>query len=147
MRTQQLSDLTTSTIPNVVAKKFLFSDLDPSFKKNPFTNDVYIKKDIEAVKSSIINIILTGNFERPFQPRFGANIRQYLFENFDSDKLGMINLIISDIVNSYEPRAEVFNVDIRESSIDSNRLTITIQFRMLSTGQLADVTTSLERVR
>jgi phage baseplate assembly protein W len=146
MRTQQLSDLTTTSL-NVVAKKFLFSDLDPSFKRNPFTSDIYLKKDIEAVKNSIINIILTGNFERPFQPRFGGNIRQYLFENLDDNTIDTIHSVITNIIDIYEPRAQVIGVYVNESDSDLNRLSITIQFKMLSTGQLADVTTALERVR
>ncbi len=146
MRTQQLSDLTTTSL-NVVAKKFLFSDLDPSFKRNPFTSDIYLKKDIEAVKNSIINIILTGNFERPFQPRFGGNIRQYLFENLDDNTIDTIHSVIANIIDIYEPRAQVIGVYVNESDSDLNRLSITIQFKMLSTGQLADVTTALERVR
>jgi phage baseplate assembly protein W len=146
MRTQQLSDL-TSNAPNVVAKKFLFSDLDPSFKRNPFTSDIYLKKDIEAVKNSIINIVLTGNFERPFQPRFGGNIRQYLFENLDDNTIDTIHSVIANIIDIYEPRAQVVGVYVNESDADLNRLSITIQFKMISTGQLADVTTALERVR
>lgn len=146
MRAQQLSDLSTAS-PNAVAKKFLFSDLDPSFKRNPFTGDIYLKKDLEAVKNSIINIVLTGNFERPFQPRFGGNIRAYLFENLDDNTLDTIHSVIANIIDIYEPRAEVIGIYANDSQLDQNRLSLTVQFRMLSTGQLADVTTVLERVR
>lgn len=146
MRAQQISDLTTPQ-PKVVAKNFLFSDLDQSFKRNPFTSDIYLKKDIEAVKNSIINIVLTGNFERPFQPRFGANIRQYLFENLDDNTLDTIHTVIASIVDIYEPRAQVLGVYVDEADMDNNKLAITIKFTMISTGQVADVTTVLERVR
>lgn len=146
MRAQQISDLNT-TSPTVVAKKFLFSDLDPSFNRNPFTGDVYLKKDIEAVKNSIINIVLTSNFERPFQPKFGGNIRKYLFENLDDNTLDTIHSVVANIIDLYEPRAQVLGVYIDENAIEANRLSITIQFRMLSTGQVSDVTTVLERVR
>ena len=146
MRTQQISDLTTDQ-PFIVAKKYLFSDLDASFKRNPFTSDVYVKKDIEAVKRSIINIILTGNFERPFQPRFGANIRNYLFESLDENVIDTIQSVITAIVELYEPRAKVLSVSMSESDLDANKLSITIEFAMTSTGQTADVTTVLERVR
>jgi phage baseplate assembly protein W len=146
MRAQTFSDLTTKN-PNVVAKKFLFGDLDPNFKRNPFTGDIYLKKDIEAVKNSIINIVLTGNFERPFQPRFGANIRQFLFESLDDNTLDTIHSVIANIIDIYEPRAQVLGVFVNEDDIDNNRLTITIRFTMVSTGQVADVSTALERVR
>lgn len=146
MRTQQASDLFTDN-PKIVAKTYLFSDLDASFKRNPFTGDIYVKKDIEAVKKSIINIVLTGNFERPFQPRFGANIRQYLFEILDENVIDTIQSVISNIVELYEPRARVLSVNVSEDDLDANKMSITIEFTMVSTGQIADVTTVLERVR
>ena len=146
MRTQQASDLITDN-PKIVAKKYLFSDLDASFNRNPFTGDVYLKKDIEAVKKSIINIVLTGNFERPFQPRFGANIRQYLFETLDENVIDTIQSVITNIIELYEPRARVLSVYVSEDDLDANKMSITIEFAMVSTGKLADVTTVLERVR
>ena len=146
MRTQQISDLLTDQ-PFVVAKKYLFSDLDASFKRNPFTSDVYLKKDLEAVKKSIINIILTGNYERPFQPRFGANIKNYLFETLDENVVDTIETVIIAIVELYEPRARVLSVSLTENNLEDNKLNISIEFAMTSTGQIADVTTVLERVR
>ena len=44
------------------------------------TKDVTTKKDSDAIKRSIKNIILTNKFERPFKPNFGASVRNMLFE-------------------------------------------------------------------
>lgn len=145
MRAQTLSDLAVSK--TTVAKKNVFIDLDASFRRNPFTSDIYTKKDIEAVKASIVNIILTGNFERPFQPTFGGNINRYLFENLDDNIIDTMTSVITNIVDLYEPRAKVIGVYVAEDDIENNRLSITIQFRMISTNQVADVTTVLQRVR
>jgi hypothetical protein len=55
--------------------------------------------------------------------------------------------VIANIIDIYEPRAQVLGVFVNEDDIDNNRLTITIRFTMVSTGQVADVSTALERVR
>lgn len=146
MRSQNTSDFLGTSVQGI-AKTSVFSDLDASFKKNPFTSDIYLKKDIDAVKQSIVNIILTGRFERPFQPRFGANIKSYIFENIDDNIIDSMSSTITDIVNLYEPRARVINVEVNESSADNNSIRVSITFAMKSTGVVAEVTTLLERVR
>ena len=56
----------------VNAKKNLYSDLDLFMNPHPVTKDVTTKKDSDAIKRSVKNIILTNKFERPFKPNFGA---------------------------------------------------------------------------
>ena len=40
-----------------------FVDLDLSFKANPFTKDIYLKTDEEAVKTALKHLIQTKNFD------------------------------------------------------------------------------------
>ena len=42
----------------------LYSDLNLNFNKNPATKDIAKLKDVEAVKRSVRNLILTNRFER-----------------------------------------------------------------------------------
>ena len=70
-----------------------FVDLDLSFKVNPFTKDLYLKTDEEAVKTALKHLIQTRNFERPFHPEIGTQVYSLLFENFSVFKyLGFLNL-------------------------------------------------------
>ena len=46
----------------------LYKDLALSFEKNANTKDVLQKKDVDAVKQSVRNLILTNHYERPFHP-------------------------------------------------------------------------------
>ena len=62
----------------VVATKNNYRDLDLLFKAHPITGDVTTRSDVEAVKRSVKNIILTNNYERPFKPGFGGSIRDLL---------------------------------------------------------------------
>ena len=58
-----------------------YSDLNLNFTKNPATNDVARLTDVEAVRRSVRNLILTNEFERPFHPEIGSSIRGLLFES------------------------------------------------------------------
>ena len=42
--------------------------------------DVYRKEDLKAIDQSINTILTTNHYEKPFQPKFGANLRRLLFE-------------------------------------------------------------------
>ena len=55
-----------------VATKDLYKDMDITFERHPITDDITVKKDVDAVKRSLKNIVLTNQFERPFKPNFGA---------------------------------------------------------------------------
>lgn len=147
-RSQSLSDYISSVDKSrVIAKTTVFSDLDATFKKNPFTGDIYVKKDIEAVKNSVRNIVLTGNFERPFQPEFGGNIKSMLFENLDEDTVDTMQYVLTQSIELYEPRVYVNNIIFNENALDRNSIEITVSFTMKSTGQQADLVTILERIR
>ena len=45
-----------------------YKDLNLNFSLNQGTKDVAKKTDIEAVKQSVLNLILTKHYERPFHP-------------------------------------------------------------------------------
>ena len=46
----------------------IYKDISLSFEKNNATKDVIVKKDVEAVKQSVKNLIMTNHYERPFHP-------------------------------------------------------------------------------
>ena len=67
-----------------------YRDLDLFFGRK--TNDDLNKvTDIEAVKRSVRNLILTNTFENPFHPEIGGNVRGLLFENMTP----MVSAVIS----------------------------------------------------
>ena len=68
------------------------------FDSTSFSKDLTLKQDNDAVKRSLRNIMLTNNYERPFKPNFGANLRGLLFELADDiTKYEMRNQIIEAI--------------------------------------------------
>ena len=54
-----------------------WADLDLDFVAHPVTKDIVLKKDVEAIKRSVRNLILTNPHERPFHPEIGSGIGGY----------------------------------------------------------------------
>ena len=56
--------------------KNIYTDIPMFFSRNTFTGDINLKKDATAIKESIKNIVLTMNYERPFDSEFGTTVRE-----------------------------------------------------------------------
>lgn len=124
-----------------------FTDLDFRFIANPNTGDAGLKKDVAAIKQSVLNILLTNHGEKPFRPIFGANLRAYLFENFDPVQEAIIKSVVETALINYEPRVSVTNVEVVDLSY-RNALRIRVEFDILSPTELStDVEFIVERIR
>lgn len=146
MRTQNFSDINLPVKSQVVARESLYSDLNLSFIPNPVTGDINPVRDIEAIKKSVINLILTNFYERPFQPEIGSGVRGLLFELADPITISDIEDAAQLVLENFEPRISVLEV-IAVDDADNNSYTLSITFQILSTEQIADVTAVLERIR
>ena len=129
-----------------IATTSTYSDLDFTFKQNPNTNDVGIKKDNAAVIQSVLNILRTNNGERPFNYNFGANLRAYLFENMTQITAANMSTSINLALKNYEPRIEVLNTNIQARAGD-NEIYITVTGRVKSSNEILDIATTIERLR
>ena len=129
-----------------IAREETYKDLDFTFKQNPNTNDVGIKKNNAAVIQSCLNILRTNNGERPFNYNFGANLRSYLFENMTRITAASMASSINVALKNYEPRIEVLNTNI-QAKADDNEIFITVTGRVKSTNEIIDIATTIERLR
>jgi len=129
-----------------IAREATYKDLDFSFKQNPNTNDVGIKKNNAAVIQSCLNILRTNHGERPFDYMFGANLRAYLFENMTNTTAANMATNIQVALKNYEPRIEVLNVNI-QAQASENDVFITVTGRVKSTNEIIDIATTIERLR
>ena len=129
-----------------IARQATYKDLDFTFKQNPNTNDVGIKKNNAAVIQSCLNILRTNHGERPFNWFFGANLRAYLFENMTRITAANMSTSINLALKNYEPRLEVLNTNI-QAAADDNEVNITVTGRVKSSNEIIDITTTIERLR
>ena len=129
-----------------IARQATYKDLDFTFKQNPNTNDVGIKKNNNAVIQSCLNILRTNHGERPFNWEFGANLRAYLFENMTNIIAANMATSVNIALANYEPRLEVLNTNIHTKEED-NDVYITVTGRVKSTNEIIDISTTIERLR
>ena len=101
-----------------------FKDISMSFGANPLTNDLIAIKNANAISRSVRNIVMTIPGEKPFNPDFGSNVRNLLFENMDSITAGLIVDEIRTSIQNYESRVELMTVeafpDFDNNSYDVN---------------------------
>lgn len=123
-----------------------YQDLSSGFKVHPNTLDAVVDTNIDAIKNSIRNILLTSKGERIFNPNFGSTINQFLFENFDSITKSNIKAAVEDALSNFEPRANVLRVDVNYL-IDDSAVQISVVFNTINNSTPTTVDMLLYRVR
>jgi len=123
-----------------------FRDLDLNFTIHPVKKDVNTHKNEYAVINSIKNLVLTNHYERPFQPDLGSNIRRLLFEQVDSITAAQIEREITEVIQNFEPRAEVSKVEAVPTP-DENRYKIYLEFFIINNPAPITINFFLERIR
>lgn len=123
-----------------------YSDLNLAFIANPVKKDISMLYDFDAVKTSVINLVMTKYYERPFHPEIGCNVTAMLFENMTSSTAMSIQRSIQDVIQNFEPRAQLQSV-VATPDYDNNGYTVSITFYVLSIAQSQTVTFFLERLR
>lgn len=113
--------------PTVVAGN-VFKDVSFSFI-HPVNGDVVAATDIDAVKNSIKNIILTPIGTRPFFPEFGTRVNGLLFELADAFTASQIRDEIKEGIIKFEKRISAFQVKVSDNP-DKNAYRITTTFQM-----------------
>ena len=123
-----------------------FTDLDLNFTPHPVTGDVGFKKDENAVKQAVKNLVLTQNFERPFHSEIGSSLRSLLFEPATPMTKEILRKTISDTITNFEPRVELIDVEIRYK-LDDTAVDVRVIFKIVNTFTPIDVNLTLERTR
>ena len=124
-----------------------YSDLDLFFSKKATSNDISKVTDVQAVKRSIRNLILTDHYEKPFHPEIGSGIRGLLFELMSPLTANVLAKVVEDVIENYEPRAKLIGVTVYPD-MDRNAYEVTIEFYVINTPtELVELTVMLERLR
>ncbi len=95
-----------------MAATLSFKDINITFKKHPVTNDLVVSRDASAIKQAIVNLLLTNKGERPFNPDYGSDIREYLFEQLDYGTAAQVKLSIETTISQFEPRIQILSLEV-----------------------------------
>lgn len=132
-----------ATINRVVRR---FTDLNLIFQPHPYSKDVLTKNNIDAIKASVQNLILTKNYERPFHPEIGCQVTSLLFENATSATLAAVERTIRDTLTKFEPRISIIEINVIDNS-ESNAIEISLVFSIDNVSQPVTVLTLISRAR
>ena len=124
----------------------LYKDFDLAFVKNAITGDINKKQDVNAVKQSMKNLILTELMERPFHPSLGSALAGLLFENATMFTTERIKVTIETLLENFERRAKINSIDV-EPNIDNNRYDVSINFYVIGINEPQELEVKLERIR
>lgn len=89
----------------------LYSDIDPEFKMD-WNKDVARSLGLRAIKNSLLGIITTRKGSRPFDPEFGCDLADQLFENMTPLTADTVERNIESAVRNYEPRVDKLAVNV-----------------------------------
>ena len=124
-----------------------YTDLDLFFGKKSTSKDISKVTDIQAVKRSVRNLVLTNHYEKPFHPEIGSGVRDMLFEPMTPITAHILTKKIEDVIENFEPRARLISVRAIPN-LDRNEYECTIEFYVVNTPtELVDLTVFLERLR
>ena len=130
---------------------FIYKDLNLFFTKNPLSGDVGKVTDVQAIKRSVRNLVLTNRGERLFHPEIGGDVYGSLFENFTPITEIELQSAITHTLEIYEPRVGLEEVVVNSPTgrdLDNNRLRITVRFALTNVpNEIEEVEDFLDRIR
>ena len=130
---------------NKITARRWYTDIDLNITPHPSSGDLVLKKDNDAVKRSLRNIMLTNNFERPFKPNFGANLRGLLFELADDITKMEIRNQISEALEMLEPRVRIDEIYLTQTR--PNEMNVNLHYCIVGSREPQEIEVILQRVR
>ncbi len=107
--------------------------LDLPFNGSAVFKSNYQTKD--AIKSSLINYLLTNDGERIGNPRFGAGLKNYLFTQITDNNLDFIKEDIQSKINLYFSNIIIESIDITQSYKGSTTIyNVGIKYKISNTN-------------
>jgi uncharacterized protein len=94
-------------------------------------NTTYTSKD--AIKSNLLNFILTGKKERVMNPSFGSGVRDLLFEPITENLTDQIEGLIFGGVETYFPQVQINSLTV-DLSPDTRTVTIYLGYSVINTN-------------
>jgi|TARA_R110000782_G_scaffold244161_3_gene330933 phage baseplate assembly protein W len=97
----------------------------------------------EQTKANLINYLLTNKGERVFNPNFGADLRNLLFENILNRTTDELQEIIQNDINLYFPQVIIKQIRF-DNQPDINTINFSLTYTILNFGITDDITILLQ---
>ena len=107
-----------------------FKDISMSFEVNPLTDDLIAIKNQTAIARSLRNLVLTTPGERFFNEGIGSQVNNLLFNNVDDITAVSVRNEIINVIENYEPRVELGDVDV-SANIDDYEMDVKLTYKIV----------------
>ena len=87
----------------------------------------------DQIKANMVNYLLTNKGERIFKPRFGADLRNLLFDNILDITTDDLQSTIQNELSVYFPNVEVKEIQFNNQP-DNNTVNFTITYQIVNFG-------------
>lgn len=99
--------------------------------------------ELEEIKQSVHLILTTRRGERPFRPRFGANLDLYAFEMMDTTTYNLIRQEVAAALQTWEPRIRNIRAEF-DHRPEEGRLIVNVSYEVRRTGIAVSQPVSLQ---
>ena len=82
----------------------------------------------QQVKSNIKNLLLTSKGERVFQPDFGCDLKNVIFEQIDIQSLDEVDESIREALSTWLPYVNINDLIIVQNESNPNEITISLEY-------------------
>jgi len=82
----------------------------------------------QQVKSNIKNLLLTSKGERVFQPDFGCDLKNIIFEQIDIQSLDNVDESIRVALDTWLPYVSINDLIIVQNESNPNEITISLEY-------------------
>jgi len=127
-------------------KPIFYADFTNNLDLNTLTGYLAKTTNENAIKSSIKNLILTGNGERFFDSTIGSKMATLLFEPIDAVTAELVRSTIKETIENHEPRANIIDIVV-QANAENNSYYVKVIFKIINIPEDITLDLILNRVR
>ena len=99
----------------------------------------------EQIKYNVVNLLLTNKGERIFNPNFGTDIRNQIFNQMVEGTYEILSESISNTINAYIPEVTVEKLEVKPSNIyNNNSVVVNLAYRINISNERDTITINFE---
>jgi phage baseplate assembly protein W len=111
----------------------------------PFNGNAVFKSNFQtknAIKNNLINFFLTNPGDRFLNPTFGGGLRNFVFQQLDSNNTDFLKEDISNKIKTFFPNINIVSINIFQNN-DFNSLVIDLNYQISNTNLNDTITFNL----
>lgn len=125
-----------------------YVDIDMAFLPNPITGDVNVLRNQNAIKQSVVDLVMMLPYEFPKNPSISTSVNAQLFATDTPFNREIIKTNIIATLTKFEQRIQIINVTVTPISNNfSTTYQIAIAFYIVGSSTPYTVSTMLQRTR